>query len=767
MTLKEKQWDHKQEKELFEQWEKEKIYKFDPNSKKQIFSIDTPPAYPSGHWHIGAIAAYSIIDMIARYKRMTGHDTLFPFYLDRNGLPIELIVEKKFKKGIWEFEREDFLKKCQEYAKEYSDEIYSLAKQAGLSADFDDYEHTDSQDYRTLTQTTFIEIFKKKLVYEDLRPNNWCPSCRTTIADAEIEYAEGKTVLNYIKFKIKETGEDLTIATTRPELLSACQAILIHPDDKRYKKLKVMNAIIPIYNRTVPIKTHAGVKTEFGTGALMICSYGDGSDITYFRELNLKPIEAINIEGKMTDTAGKYAGLTVEAARKAITEDLKRKELIAKQEIIEQRIPLCERSKTRIEFISMKEWYIKQLEFLDDLREITKKIKFYPEKNRQILSNWIDSLTIDWPISRRRYYGTEIPLWYCTKCNEPLLPPPGKYYKPWKEKAPFDKCPKCKNKEFIGDDRVFDTWMDSSISNLYIAGYGEPENLMNRAYPTSLRPQGRDIVRTWLYYTLLRNYQLTGKQAFENIMIHGMGLDAHGEKMSKSKGNTLEPKPILDKYGADAFRLWAASEANIGEDFRIDENRIAGSYKFLTKLWNLAKLIGGFKQSKASDLKETDKWILSELNQLIAESRKGFEEFNPFPAATKTREFIWNIFASHYVEMIKGRAYDGDPSALYTLHTCLETICALLAPISPFMTDKINRELYGKSIHKEPYPENNPTWQSKILLELTPKIIGFNSEIWKRKKEKGIPLNGEISGIKIPSELKQFEDDLRKMHKVV
>lgn len=533
-----------------------------------------------------------------------------------------------------------------------------------------------------------------------------------------------------------------------------------------YKKLIGSNVIVPIYNNSVPVKVHKAVKTDFGTGAMMICSYGDSFDVEIFREMNLKPVYAINEEGLMTEAAANYQGLTVEKARKKIVEDLRRKELIVKETEITQRIPLCERSKTPIELIPMNEWYLKQLIFLDKIREISKQVKFHPEKNRQILHNWMDSLTIDWPISRRRYYATEIPLWYCVKCKAVIVPYPGKYYRPWKEKAPVDKCPACDSTKFVGDERVFDTWMDSSISNLFVCGYKRNPSLFKKSYPTSIRPQGRDIVRTWLFYTLLKNVQLLDSKAFENVWITGMGLDARGRAMHKSLGNIIEPTPVLKKYGADAFRFWAASETNVGDDFRISEDRILGAFKFLTKFWNLARFISSFETVESGELNNTDRWILSELNEVIKNSREGYENFNFFPAATKIREFIWNTFASNYVEMVKNRAYDGDAGALYTLHTCLKTICSLLTPICPFTTDKIYREVYDDTVHKTQLPESKKNWESK-LKELTEKIAEFNSNVWKAKKKKGIPLNAEISGIKIPSELKPFEEDLVKMHKLV
>lgn len=764
--IKETVWNPKLEDQVRKLWEKEKLYGFNANSKKPIFVIDTPPPYPSGSWHVGAVAHYSQIDMIARTARMTDHETFFPIGIDRNGLPVELYTEKKFNISIHSTPREKFIEYCKIALDDLETQMIKIMKTVGLSGDFKNYYRTDSEEYRKLTQNSFIKLWKKGLVYEDTRPNNYCPNCGTTIADAEVVYKDMPTKLVYITFKLKEGGV-ITIATTRPELLGACQIIIVHPDDERYRDVINKTAVVPLFNREIKITAHTQANPEFGTGAAMICSYGDYEDVRLFRELKLEEIIILNPEGKLTRNAGKYAGLTVEEARKKIIEDLEENGLVVKKEEIMHRIPTCERSKNPIEIIPMNEWYIKQLNIKSKIKSIAKKLKFHPEVHRQLLLNWIDAVSIDWPVSRRRFYGTEIPIWYCRDCKQVLVPPPGRYYRPWKDKPPFKKCDKCGCKEFIGDTRTFDTWVDSSISPLFISKYGRDKKFFSRTYPNSLRPQGKEIVRTWLYYTLLRCYQLTKKSPFEHAWIMGYGVDEHGEKMSKSKGNVIDPIPLLEKYGADVFRFWSATESSLGSDFRCSEQRIASAGKFLTKLWNVSRFISMFPVVKKTKLTDTDKWILAELSKFAEECKKGYQDFNFFIPANRIREFTWNIFADHYVEMVKKRAYgegftkDERESAWFTLHTCLETTLELLAPIVPYMTDFVARELYHKySVHTEKFPE--PKGDIKMM-KLTPKLIEFNSTIWNKKKESGISLKDPIS-MEIPNELKQFEKDLKAMH---
>ncbi len=771
--LKEKRWKKEFEKELSEFWNKKGIYEF--KLSKDVFSIDTPPPYPSGKpWHIGAVAHYSQIDMIARTARMFGKNVLFPIGIDRNGLPVELYTEKKYKIQMHKIPREKFIEYCRKSLDDLEEYIVNIMHIIGFSADFKNHRYrTDSEEYRKLTQATFIELWNKGLIYEATRPNNYCIKTKTTIADAEIEYKEIETNLIYIKFKTEDEKE-IVVATTRPELLGACAAILYNPNDERYKGLKG-NAIVPIYNHKVPIIAHPYAKPEFGTGMVMICSYGDYADVRIFRELKLPEKILIDENGRMNENAGKYEGLTVKEAREKITEDLQELGVVKKIEKIMHRTPFSERGKHPIEIIPMKEYYLKQIPFLDEVRKCAEKIKFHPEYYKQLLFDWINSVTMDWPITRRRFYGTEVPIWYCKKCNEPHVPEPEKYYQPWKDKAPFKKCKKCGSKEFYGDERTFDTWMDSSISALFISGYKRNEELFKQAFPVSLRPQAKDIIRTWLYYTILRTYQLTNKCVFEHVWISGYGVDEHGKKMSKSLGNVVDPVPVIEKYGADNFRFWNAAETNVGSDFRYSESRLEAAKRFLTKLWNVSRFISSFELSDGEvELMPTDKWILAELNKTIEKSKRGYDDFNFFVPANEIKHFAWSIFADHYIEMVKARAYNKEGlfteaqqrGAIKTLYNVLENVLKLLAPICPFITEKIWLEIFSKeSIHKQRFPEQIET--EDTLTEFTEKIIEFNSEIWKTKKDMGLSLNAEIEGVEIPKELTIFSEDLVRMHKII
>lgn len=767
--ISEKAWNPKLEKKILKQWEDNKIYDFVPQENN--FTIDTPPPYPSGRpWHIGAAAHYSQIDMIARTARMAGKNVYFPIGIDRNGLPVELYTEKKHNIKMRETDRGEFLNLCRDALDELEAEMILIMKNLGISGDFSSYYRTDSEEYRGLTQATFIELWKKQQVYLANRPNNYDRVSGTTIADAEIIYEDLSTKLVYMKFQIKDIDKEIIIASTRPELLCACKTIIVNPDDRRYSEYIGKKVIVPITNAEVELKIHHSAQKEFGSGAVMVCSYGDQNDVALFRELQLEEIVAIGLDGRMTDVAGEYAGLKPKQARTKIIEDLEVKGFVEKIEYINHRTPVSERSKIPIEIIPMEEYYLKQKESVERVKKLGQEITFHPAMHKQILMNWLESINIDWPISRRRYYGTEIPIWYCKKCSEPYVPEPGKYYRPWEEDCPINQCPKCQSTEFVGEERTFDTWMDSSLSPLFISKFRKDEEFFNKVYPASIRPQAKDIVRTWLYYTLLRCEQITGEKPWSEAWIMGYGLDEKGMKMSKSKGNAIDPLPVIEKSGADTFRFWSASEINHGYDFRCNEQKIESTKKFLSKLWNVSRFLSSFSVVESGMPNTSDKWILSELDNLVKECKKGYDEYNFFIPAIAIREFTWNLFAAHYIEMVKARAYginfsdEERDGAIFTLHKVLSTILKLLAPITPFITEYLWNSLYSQeSIHKQSQvePENLES-QSEITKEITE----FNSKVWNDKKTQNLSLKDSIK-IEIPVNLEQFKKDLKSMHNLV
>jgi valyl-tRNA synthetase len=784
-----KNWTPEIEKEIVEKWKKSEMFKVSPSSDKKIYSIDTPPPYVNAPVHIGQAVTYAYMDFFARFKRMKGFDVLFPLGLDRNGLPIEIGVEKKFNVSLLKLSREEILSYCKKLLEETSTETQDTFSKLGIS--FTSYKEgnhlgavykTDSEEYRKVTQTTFLELFKKGLIYEDKRINNWDPKLQTTLADSEIEYKEIPSTFNYVKWKVKEGGE-IIIATTRPELICTCGMVIFHPDDERYKKLAGKTAISPIFEKKIPIMAHPSAKVDKGTGLVMMCSAGDLSDITFFREMSLKPEIAIGSDGKMNSIAGPLKDLKVKEAREKMIELLKKEKLMFKQEDIIHRTPVSERSGAEIEFIEMSEYYLKQLDFKEEIEKISKKLHFYPERARKILEDWINSVSIDWPISRRRFYATPIPLWtgIVNEKKAYVLGDGEKYLEPWKqEPSPkFEVYQDGKKIGFVkdikkvnwtGETRVLDTWMDSSISELVLLKYKSDNEFFKRAYPCSLRPQGKEIIRTWLYYTLLRGYLETKNSCFEDVWINQHIVDAKGYKMSKSKGNAIDPQKLLKNYGGEAIRFWAATEGDLSyQDLKCSEERIKGEVKTINKLLNLSKFVLLFKKPKERPkLSELDDFFVDYIEDLTKRTEEFYTKYDFYHPLIELRRFIWDIFASHYVELVKPRAYNKDnlfskeesESAKWTLHFLLERILHLVYPVIPQVTSLIAKEKKIDLLKAE-WPEANP---GKTDLKLLEKLMDFNSWIWKNKKEQKLSLKSPVQEVQIPLELRFFEKDLKACH---
>jgi valyl-tRNA synthetase len=451
---------------------------------------------------------------------------------------------------------------------------------------------------------------------------------------------------------------------------------------------------------------------------------------------------------------------------------------LVKKEKIAHTTPVCWRCGTPIEYIHVKEYFLKQVDFKEKLMSQIQNMKFYPEMHRQKLIDWIKSVSTDWPISRDRYYATEVPVWRCKRCGNFLLPEDLRYHRPWKEDPPFEKCPYCGagKEEIEGEKKVFDTWFDSSISMLYVTGYKRHPELYEKVKDYVLRPQGYEIIRTWLYYSTLRVYQLTGKMPFKWVRITGMGLDEKGEAMHKSKGNVIDPIPVIDEYGADAFRFWSAAAAKVGYDYRFSPQLLRTGQLFATKLWNIARFVSQFPDPGEDFAGRTalDYSVIALMKKYLAKYLNGFEEMDTFEPTMTAYDFVWNVFASHYVELAKRRAYNDDGSfsdeeqrsAWSTLHKLLRISLKMLAPIMPIVTDEIWRQIgYGKSIHSERFGKIElEDEKSSGLMEMAIKV---NNDIWKFKMDRGLKLTDPLEvELYLPPLLRSASKDLEAFHKI-
>lgn len=815
--LPEKRWSIDLEKKIQEEHyadseSYQQRYGFKPSSGKPLFVVDTPPPYPSGTWHIGAVAQYSMIDVIARSQRLLGKEVYFPWGVDRNGINIEFTVEKNTKRKMKTYDREEFLTLCRETIETFTQAMRKTAARVGLSCDFAAEYLTDAPDYRAVTQSIFIDLFKKGDIIEDLRPNIYDPVEGTTIADAEVERISRNTKLVDVKWQT-DSGEELIISTTRPEMICACGVVVVHPDDKRYQHLVGKKAILPMpvsgRETSVEIQTHPSVKSEFGSGILMVCSFGDQNDVAVFRELGLTPYQAIDLDGCMTDISADLSGMSVIEARIKATEMLEESGKISQIEERSQEIPVSERGKNPVEIILLKEWYVRQTHIQDRMREHIDEIKFHPPRNRQFLLDWMDNISIDWPISRRRWYHTEIPIWYSQDEQFIVVPPSGHYVQPWKEQPPLDS--RVLNREsrvdigsfsemkdslgeIRGEEKVFDTWMDSSNSNLFVSGYLNHPEVFEKAFPTALRPQGKEIVRTWLYYTLLKSTLLLDKPGFQHVWIDGLGMDPWGRKMSKSLGNGIDADSVLEcgaggrtgswkvkgpsgsvslkanKIGSECFRLWKACEAQVGDDFHINPEEIEAKYfGVLTKLFNVARFASQFDMPEVEPTTAfpvEDRWIRSEFSSTMNTVESSWNDLDIYTATQALKTFGTGILPSHWLEMAKTRLYDGDMHAAWTIHSILKDFLAAFSPVCPFFCHHISMTLYGESsVDVDQFPNQGSV--DEQLNNLTPEVEAFNSEVWKTKKEQGLSLNAEIEGVTIPDSLEEFNGTLTRMHKLL
>jgi len=759
------------QKALEEKWQKKwqemKIYHFDFDSKKKTYSIDVPPRYASGPLHAGHAVHYTHIDFAARYKRMRGYNVFFPLCFDVNGIPIEERVERKMNITRKDIDRHKFIKLCSDFAEKNIKTMTNQFMRLGESMDPSIFYQTNAEYYRRITQISFIELYNKDLIYKGKFPVNWCPRCMTAMADAEVIYSDRETKLNTIKFyfikdqpeqilKFHGIGKDgngvyIEIATTRPEMLPSCQIVAVHPNDERMLWLVDQTVKVPGFDKEVKIVEDDAVDPEFGTGIVMICTVGDKEDLNWVFKYKLPLEMSIDEEGKMTEICGKYQGMNIKDARKKVIEDLDKAGLLIKQETLDQNVGVCWRCKTPVEFINAEQWFLKTVDFKEMVLQQSDAMNWFPEFMKIRLEDWVNSLEWDWVISRQRYFATPIPLWECEECKEVVVARPKDcYVDPTVDKPPIEKCPKCGG-SLKGCEDVFDTWMDSSISPLYNAFWQRDKEKFKKMYPMSLRPQAHDIIRTWAFYTILRCTLLTDKKPFENIMMGGFILSEDGTPMHASLGNVIDPLQVIDEYGTDAFRCYAASCA-LGEDNSFRTKDVVRGTKLLRKLWNVEQFISSvIKESKPeeTELQDIDIWILTKYNKLVKKCTEQMDVFDYSQAMKETEYFLWHEVADHYIEMIKASIYEKKNigSFKYVLYTIGLGLLKLFAPFFPHITEDIYQQNYKKfeddeSIHISSWPEPIETFQeAKEAGELVKYYI---STMRSRKSEQGIALNASF-----------------------
>ena len=758
------------EKKWKEYWGREKIYDFDAKSKKEIFSVDTPPPTVSGKMHIGHAFSYTQQDIVIRYHRMKGENVFYPFGTDDNGLATERLIEgMKNVKGS-KMDREEFIQLCLKTLEEIRPEFVEDWKRLGISADYNLFYSTINEHCRRISQKSFIDLYKAGREYQKEDATIWCPKCETAIAQVEMEDRELESTFNDIIFKL-EDGKDLIIATTRPELISSCVAIFVHPDDVRYKQIVGKKANVPLFDYNVPILTDVRADPAKGTGAVMCCTFGDWTDVEWYKSHNLPLRVSFTKDGKMTAIAEKYAGLSIKEARKKIIEDLKLNNLLVNQNYIKHNVNVHERCGIEVEILNSKQWFIRYLDLKDKFLDAGRKLNWHPKHMFNRYENWVKGLQWDWCISRQRFFGIPIPVWYCKKCSKVIIAEENQLpVDPLKDR-PLGKC-ECGSSDFIPEKDVLDTWATSSLTP-QIAAALVPK-LYNKIYPMQLRPQAHDIISFWLFNTVAKSHLHNNFNPWNEVMISGWALDPHGKKMSKSRGNVVEPQKVMDKFGADALRFWAAS-SKLGDDLPFQEKELVAGQRTVMKLLNAANFIftnlNDYKNESVKNLELIDKWMLAKLDLLIKDCTEAFENYEYSKVKSETEKFFWHVFCDNYLEIVKDRLYNPEKrgkearkSAQFVLYNAFLDVIKLLAPIMPFITEEIYFKYYEnvlkkKSVHILQWPKERSV--NKNIIETGDKFVEAVSFVRKEKAKKGKSLKEKIKVLVCDQTLRDFEEDLK------
>ncbi|WP_292377428.1 valine--tRNA ligase [Methanosarcina sp. UBA289] len=714
------------------------------------YIIDTPPPYPTGNFHIGNALNWCYIDFVARYKRMRGYNVMFPQGWDCHGLPTEVKVEEIHGITKNQVPRAEFRRMCRELTAGNIDKMRKTMLRLGFSVDWSNEFVTMEPSYFVKTQKSFVRMYNNGYIYHEEHPVNWCPRCETAIAFAEVEYETRQTKLNFVHF------DKVDIATTRPELMAACVAVAVNPEDKRYSQYIGQDITVPLFGQKVTLIADEDVEPEFGTGAVMICTFGDKQDVRWWAKYGLPLIKAIDKQGKMTKAAGKYEGLNIAECREAVIADLKAAGFLYDQKPLEQNVGLCWRCDTPIEILSEPQWFVKIDN--DGILRAADEIKWYPEYMKVRLQNWTGTMEWDWCISRQRIFATPIPIWYCKKCGEVMIAEES-----WLPIDPNEATPKkacaCGSTEFEPETDVLDTWMDSSITALHVTGWESEHDLR---LPAQIRPQGHDIIRTWAFYTILRSLALEGKKPWDSIVINGMVLGPDGHKMSKSLGNVISPEEVTTQYSADAFRQWGAVGGSTGSDVMFRWKDVVSASRFLQKMWSIYRFsmshLKGFGQKDAENfpvesLQIIDRWLLSKLNRLVDTATKEFDEYQFDSTFKAIRGFAWEVLADNYLELVKSRLYGDEPegrkAAQYVLYSTIKTLSLLLAPFIPFFAEELYSRFSDESVHTQAWPEVEESFineEAEAAGELIKEITG---EVRRYKSELGMALNAPLKKLEI------------------
>jgi valyl-tRNA synthetase len=702
------------EEEIYKNWNEKGYFKPSNDKTKKPYTIVIPPPNITGKLHMGHALDETLQDILIRYKRMQGFNTLWVPGTDHASIATEAkIVEKLKAEGITKEDlgRDGFLKRAWEWKEEYGGTILNQLKKLGCSCDWSRERFTMDEGLSNAVKDVFVDLYNKGLIYKGKRMINWCPYCNTSISDAEVEYEEEPTHLWHVKYPVKgEEGKFVIVATTRPETMLGDTGVAVHPDDERYKDLVGKTVILPIMNKEIPIIADEFVEKEFGTGAVKLTPAHDPNDYQAALKHNLEIIPVFDEEFKMNNLVPEYKGMDMYEAREKIVERLQKEGYLVKIEDYTHNVGKCYRCHHTIEPHISEQWFVKMEPLAKPAIEAvrTGKVEFVPERFDKIYYNWMENIQ-DWCISRQLWWGHRIPAYYCQECGEVIV-----------SKEEPHKCTKCGSTNLKQDEDTLDTWFSSALWPFSTLGWPEQTEDYKYFYPTSTLVTGYDIIFFWVARMIFSALEHTGQVPFNKVFIHGIVRDSLGRKMSKSLGNGIDPLEIIAKYGTDALRFSLILGISPGNDIRYMPEKLESASNFANKLWNASKFVLSNMPKDGSKLAEDrlpenlcyeDKWILSKLNKLVKEVTNNLENFELGIATQKVYDFIWNEFCDWYIEMVKSRLYDENCTtkfaAQYTLNKVLKDSLKLLHPVMPFVTEKIYMQLYhnDESIMISKWPE--------------------------------------------------------------
>lgn len=728
------------EPKWYDFWLREGYFHAEVDPSREMYCITIPPPNITGALHIGHALCYTIQDVLGRWKRMQGFNTLILPGTDHAGIATQNKVEQQIaEEGLTRHDlgREKFLERVWQWKEQYGNTIIAQFKRMGYAFDWDRLRFTMDEDYAEAVLEEFIRWFDEGKIYRGMRVINWCPRCHTAVSDIEVEYEETAGHLWHVNYPLEDGSGVITVATTRPETMLGDTAVAVNPDDRRYVGLVGKNAILPIMSRQIPIVADAHVDPEFGTGAVKVTPAHDPNDFEIGLRHNLPSVVVIGPDGNMTEDAGHYVGMGRYSARTAIVEELRAKGFLVREEDYSHSVGTCARCDTTIEPLLSEQWFVAMKEIARPAIEAVRngRIRFVPDRYASVYLDWMENIR-DWCISRQLWWGHRIPVWKCQDCGEYMAGKTGP-----------TACRKCGGKALEQDPDVLDTWFSSALWPFAVLGWPKDTPELKYFYPTSVLTTARDIIYLWVARMIMTSLHFLNEIPFRDVYIYATVLNEEGRRMSKSLGTGIDPLEAVDKYGADALRFALIQQVGKGQDIRFSEARVEVVRNFSNKIWNISRFVllnldinAGIPTAPSnSALRGEDRWILSRLHRTIVAVNTGFEKYDMDDAARSLYEFLWNEYADWYIEISKPRLQTAErPVVQYILWHVLETAMRLLHPIMPFITEQIWQSLphEGESIMIAEFPkadtqslDESAERNMEAVMEITRAVRNLRAEL--------------------------------------